>query len=570
MDAERIAAGELDLWGHPVRLEPNRVDWQRDPLAGSALAAGSGSVDPKVIWELHRHQHLVPLAAAAAFEERADWAALCLAQLESWIEENPPRDGVGWSSGYETAHRLVSWALAVPLVADRASEPLLERITESYVEQTRFVAASPSRFSSANNHRLMELLGLLAASLLSGHDTGRDEIWRELQRESALQTFADGGSREQAAGYFLYVLEILSLAAFMGREAGADAGPLDRTLASMLDWYASMAGVDGELPAVGDDAEDRPLRVAYFSPRRASLVAARAAAVLRGEPGLIASPDVRPLQESRTLQESGYVVFRCAFDDEPVRIVFDVGDLGFGALAAHGHADALAIVVHVGAETLLRDSGTGSYAPGDGRGEFRATLAHNTVVVDGEDQAEQRGPHIWGRHYSAVLDAATSVPDLEYVRGAHDGYERAASGATHTRSVTLLKGPQLLIVLDRVSGSRDLEASLVWNLMPGSDASRLSPSFGALAVASTPGATRVEEEGRFSERYSWQERAPRLRWSAKGREVIFATVVSLGRDRPVPELSLAHTDGSSRVSVGGTAETTLVEDWIRDRPLVDA
>ena len=104
-DAERIAAGELDLWGHQVRVDPSRIDWHRDPLDSRALAAGSGSVDPKVIWELHRHQHLVPLAAAAALVDREDWAALCLAQLESWIETNPPRDGVGWSSGYETAHR---------------------------------------------------------------------------------------------------------------------------------------------------------------------------------------------------------------------------------------------------------------------------------------------------------------------------------------------------------------------------------------------------------------------------------------------------------------------------------
>jgi uncharacterized heparinase superfamily protein len=569
-DAERIAAGEIDLWGHQVRFDPNRVEWQVDPLDGRALAAGSGPADRKAIWELHRHQHLVPLAAAAALVDRDDWAALCLAQLESWIEANPPRDGVGWSSGYETAHRLVSWALAVPLVADRAPEQLLERITESYVEQAQFVTASPSRFSSANNHRLMELLGLLAASLLSGHNSGRDEIWGELERESALQTFLDGGSREQAAGYFLYVLEILSLAAFMAREAGAGRGSLDRTLESMLDWYASVAGVDGELPAVGDDAEDRPARLGYFSPRRASHVAARAAAVLRGEPGLIASGDVPPLRESKTLEESGYVVFRSTFEAERVRIFFDVGALGFGALAAHGHADALAIVVNVGAETLLRDSGTGSYVPGNGRAAFRATLAHNTVVVDGEDQAEQRGPHIWGRHYSAVLEAATLGPDVEYARGAHDGYERGASGAIHTRSVTLLKAPHLLIVLDRVSGSRELEASLVWNLMPGSDELRLSPRFGALAVASTPDAARREEEGRFSERYSWQAKAPRLRWIANGREVVFATVVSLGRDRPVRELGLKHSEGITRVSIGGTARTSLVEDWIRDQPVVDA
>jgi hypothetical protein len=125
-------------------------------------------------------------------------------------------------------------------------------------------------------------------------------------------------------------------------------------------------------------------------------------------------------------------------------------------------------------------------------------------------------------------------------------------------------------VLDRVSGNREFEASLVWNLMPGSDLLRLSPRLGALAVAATPGATRREEEGRFSRRYAWQERAPRLRWSAAGREVVFATVVSLGRDRSIPELGLEHRDGTSRVSIGRIARTTLVEDWNRDHPVVDA
>jgi len=47
-------------------------------------------------------------------------------------------------------------------------------------------------------------------------------------------------------------------------------------------------------------------------------------------------------------------------------------------------------------------------------------------------------------------------------------------------------------------------------------------------------------------------------------------VVSLGRDRPIPELGLEHRDGTSHVSIGGIARTTLVEDWNRDHPVVDA
>src|SRR5829696_3202673 len=570
-EGERIAGGELDLWGHVIRVDPEQIDWSRDPLGGdrSSGRPRAGRGDLKPVWELHRHQHLVPLAAAAVVTGREDWAKLCFTQLESWIASNPPRRGPGWTSGYETSHRLVSWAWAVPLISDRAPAAVLTRITDSYIEQAAFVARSPSRFSSANNHRLMELLGLLTGLALTEEQAGWQGLWAELEQESFAQTYPDGGSREQASGYFLYVLEILGLAGFVSRSVGLPTGTVGTTHDSMLAWHEAIADAEGEPPRIGDDAEDRPLRLPYFSRRHGALVAARAKAVISGGSPLAAGEAPGGKPTSKALGESGYVVFHTTVDELPVRVVFDVGELGFGSLAAHGHADALSVLLDVNGRPLLRDSGTGSYAVEAGRQEFRSTAAHNTVEVDGLDQAEQRGPHIWGRRYTTKLEAVSLGSPLEYARASHDGYRRLPSSALHTRSVTLLP-PNFLVVLDRVRGSRPVRASLLWNLMPGQDAGELLEGRGGLVVAAKPFAQASREEGRFSERYSWQERAPRLRWAANGDEVVFATVVSLRSDPDLPQLALDHRRGVSRLSIAGPRRLELVEDWESECAMVGA
>jgi Heparinase II/III N-terminus len=190
-DAERIAAGELELWGRRVEVDPARIDWARDPFGETG--------DRKPLWELNRQQHLFPLAAGAALAGRDDWAQACAGQMLDWAARRP-RDT--WDSGYENAHRLVGWAWTAPFLRGFLSPAQLEQVSASYAEQAAFTAARPSLHSSANNHRLAELVGLLAATAV-GVDLDRERLWGELERRVAAQTYDDGGSREQAGGYFL-------------------------------------------------------------------------------------------------------------------------------------------------------------------------------------------------------------------------------------------------------------------------------------------------------------------------------------------------------------------------------
>jgi hypothetical protein len=346
-------------------------------------------------------------------------------------------------------------------------------------------------------------------------------------REARRQTFDDGGSREQAAGYFLYVLEILLVAAAFAHGRGHPADELDERLRAMLAWLAATADVAGEPPLVGDDAEDRMLRIPYFGERRAADIAGRASGPRRAA-------------ESVLLRQSGYAVLRSG----DARVVFDVGGLGFGSLAAHGHADALAVLVDTATGPLLRDSGTGAYAPPTVREPYRATRAHNTVVVGPRSQAQPLGPHLWGRRFNTTLEAAHLGDSFDVVRASHDGYP----GAIHSRSVVFVK-PDLLVVLDRVEADGPRDATLVWQ--PLGDA--------PLTVASVPGAIAATNEGPYSPRYATHARAPRRTWTARSARVNFATTIALARGAATARLR--QEGGTTVVEVEAPRRVRIVERW---------
>jgi uncharacterized heparinase superfamily protein len=542
-DAERIAAGALCFWGNEIAVDPARPPWQTDPLADRPPDRHADA-DLKPSLELHRQQHLAPLAAGAALAGREDWARLAIEQLLDWTRRCGPRDRIAWYSGYEAAHRLVGWVWAVPLVSEAAGAEEVDELSESFARQAAFVTARPSRFSSANNHRLAELAGLLAAALVGTAALRWDELWAELERETERQTFADGGSREQASGYFLYVLEILWVAGLFAHASGRGLGRIEERLKAMLGWLEAVADGGGEPPRIGDDAEDRMLRIDYFTPRRATAIAGRVESLLAGQPSLGAVSDRSPAPVSRSLAESGYVVMR----GEGVRVVVDVGELGLGTLAAHGHADALSVLVDLDGRPLLRDSGTGLYAPPGLRDSFRVTGGHNTIEIDGTSQAQPLGPHLWGRRYTVELEACSLTNEVDYVRASHDGYRSTPAGALHTRSVTYVR-PDLLVVLDRVRAARRCAATLVWQLTGDAEP--------AIAVQAQPEASFVHGSGPYSTRYGRRTLEPRLTWSANGNEIVFATGIALKGTSP-PALSLEHADDVTRVSLGSLR---LVENW---------
>jgi hypothetical protein len=118
----------------------------------------------------------------------------------------------------------------------------------------------------------------------------------------------------------------------------------------------------------------------------------------------------------------------------------------------HSHHEALAFNYYSQGRELIVDSGLNTYSHGPARDYFQSTLAHNTIAVDGKDQA-----------------AGTVRPGLT-ATGAGWAYQSGVatvySGVTHRRSVLLL-AKDLVLVADSVTGTATHTYDQLWHLFPG-------------------------------------------------------------------------------------------------------
>jgi hypothetical protein len=154
---------------------------------------------------------------------------------------------------------------------------------------------------------------------------------------------------------------------------------------------------------------------------------------------------------------------------ERVSVTFDCGSLGFGALAAHGHADALSFSLRAFGADVLVDPGTYDYFSFPGwREYFRSTRAHNTVVVDGLDQSAMLGPFLWGRRAQArCLRWEPGASGGGVVAGEHDGYAHLPEPIVHRRTVELDAAARALTIRDELVGLGSHEAALYFHLAEG-------------------------------------------------------------------------------------------------------
>ncbi len=501
--ADRILAGRWDVLslrdcalGFPPR-------WNRDPKTGVEAPRSFGKAidyrDPRLVgdikhlWELNRHLELVTLAQAWHLSGDARYAQGARDLLSSWLAQCPYPQGAQWASALEAAVRLLNWACAWQLLGEAAA-PLRERWCAAVYQHCHFIAGNLSRHSSANNHLFGELAGLFVAAL-TWPRWPESARWRArahaaLEVQAVTQNGADGVNREQAFWYHHEVADMMLLCLLWGRANGIGfsrryAGRLE----AMLEFIGAVMDAGGHVPMVGD-ADDAVMvrfsREQGFCPYR-SLLASGAVLFARGDfksaaggfddksrwllgddaarrfDALAAAP-ARPAR--RAFREAGYCLLGRDFGTaREVKALVDAGPLGYLSLAAHGHADALAMTLSVGGQEVLVDPGTYAYhGEKRWRDYFRGTAAHNTLRVDGEDQSVAGGDFLWRTHARARCDYYESREDRDLFEGQHDGYLRLNDPVLHRRRIDFDKGALRFEVLDTLQcrGAHDVE--LHWHL----------------------------------------------------------------------------------------------------------
>ena len=442
--------------------------------------------DCKLVWEPNRHHQFVVLARAYCATGDGKYLLGVLEQLASWMEQNPAGTGMNWRSPMELAIRLINWAWAWDLIHDagKLNGELGYLIQKFIHQQLVYITHRYSKGTSANNHLIGEAAGVYVASCYF-HTLPNVQQWKKESKQILIeelyrQTYDDGCGREHAFGYQFFILQFFIFAGITGRRCGDDF-PQEywRRIETMIDFLFRL-GQGGRIPLLGDSDDGYVLDLGNGPDdiqsllcigavlfqrgdfKKASRGYSQAAWWLFGEKGREQFDRLEINRTDETLESyafepSGYYLLQCGngcAQSPRISLLMDCAPLGYGAIAAHGHADALSVILRINGEDILVDPGTYDYfSYPRWRQYFRSTRAHNTVEIDGLDQSEMLGPFIWGRKADAGRTLWEPSADGGRITGEHGGYLHLEDPLMHRRGVVLDGKSKKIEIYDQLAAS---------------------------------------------------------------------------------------------------------------------
>ena len=576
MHAEQILVHRFDLLGYENLEYGTDIDWHLDIVHGKRAPRRPWRNvkyldfeevgDSKITWELNRHQHLVTLAKACRLTGDERFGDEVVSQWKRWQAENPYLVGVNWASSLEVAFRSLSWIWVYFLLVETPSmtSELSREFARALAVSGRHIETYLSTYFSPNTHLLGEAVALFAIGTLFS-DLPKAEQWKSRGWEIVLksakeQVRPDGFYFEQSTYYHVYALDMFLHARILAQKNDVSIPvEFDQVLLKMLDALCALCRA-GIPPMIGDDDggrlfDGRRNRAEHlFDPLCTGAVLFERGDFkffvggmreetlwLLGPKGLDEFETLKtcdPNAASVGLKESG--LYLMADVETGQQLFVDAGPHGPG----HGHADALSIQLIRNGRVFLMDPGSYEYVgEGDARARYRGTSAHNTMLVDGLDQAEGKEPFGWERVPSVRVERWLTGTSFNLLDTSHDGYERLMEPVTHRRSVFHRKG-QFWLVRDVASGQGSHHLELLWHLGPG-----LAPESAKdnLFAEGQDTLAFITEEG-----HGWAQSAHRGNWSPVYGRYEKAMVLSFAHAGalPVEFVTILLPDASLRLGLG--------------------
>ncbi|MDF2188459.1 alginate lyase family protein [Paraflavitalea sp. CAU 1676] len=503
----------FDVLGVPI--DPAAIDnWSYDVLTKKtfpSLYAKEINIrtdehgSAKHVWEMNRMLFLPRLALQYRQTGDVQYITVIMRLISSWTVQNPYLTGINWYSNIEVNIRLINWFLTweiLQLEALQEREPFVHEFVQdiwipSIYQHCKFSHSHPSLHSSANNHLIAEYAGLFIASA-KWYFPGSSEAWHlqarlGLEQEIQRQHSANGVNKEEAAEYIQFITDFLLLSMVVGdRILKPFSAQYKNTFSNILHYIRELLTINGQFPKYGDEDDGRvfALNTALHDNNFQSLL--ESGAIYFTDP-MLATGATEPDQKNRLLfgeaavhtlvalepagnrrgskfyPEEGHFIFRKQDEDgREIYCHFDAAPLGYLSIAAHGHADALSFVLYVDGQPVFVDPGTYCYhTNAEWRRYFVSTRAHNTICINGLDQAHFVGPTLWLNHYRTTVQDYQLSDDYDFVVARHNGYKKAH--VLHTRKLEFDKPANRILITDHITNTtgRNGTLEMPFHLHPG-------------------------------------------------------------------------------------------------------
>ena len=547
-----------DVWparGLPLPYLQWPLDWHEDPYH-------------EAYWEFYFYGFR-PEAALLYEWERTGYAPYLeklLAILRSYVayDATRPENRGTFDNDHTSAYRAMELTnIYVKLkIAGALPQDLEAGLGRSLAKLGAFLAEA-RHFEADFNHGFNEGAALLLLADNFPHIAGAAG-WRALALER-LQTMlvntidADGVEVENSPFYQVYVLGLVyQIAQWAKRYEPSLAAPYAQAATKMLAYTAEITQPNGYLPMLGATATTyMPSQDPNVYGPMATADPAFDFAFTRGAAG------TPPPDGTVLFPVSGQFVMRSplgAVSNLPNQtyVTFNAGTYR----TSHSDLDAMGMTLYSNGTTLLPTSGLYTYTEEPWLEYFHGTRSHNTVVVDGGDQAQ--GSAVAGSHGSAAGSTWAS------------GVSGLYAGVSHHRTIVILR-QGLVLVTDELSGAASHRYAQTWHMAPGSSlassegTTRVTNAAGApsltiaqadpagLGTQSESGAT-APIQGWYSNGYGSKQPGLALEDVRSGTNALFVTLLAAGpyagQSSAVSETPVAGGH-QARVCVGGSVGYTV-------------
>ena len=360
--------------------------------------------DASVLWRFHLHYFRWAWSLGAHPDR--EWAQRSFRELwRSWRAHTTVGSGEAWAPYVVSIRTWVLCALFDPLVR---GTPLEREMAREIAVHARYVRAHLEQ-DLGGNHLVANLKALVGSGIWLRDEKSIRTSLRLLDPELSTQVLPDGGHFERSPSYHCEVLaDLVDIAARLVHAERPVPSRLESSISRMRRWLGTILMPDGDVPLFNDCVMVGRERIAALAP----------------------SPP--PKRRLVHLADSGFLILA---PTPSVHLVVDVGATGARGLPGHAHAGCLTFELALNGRRFVVDVGTTTYQAGPRRAWERSTAAHNTVEIDGLDQAIMWGEFRVARRATVTVHRLGDDGERLSVEASHDGYRRLDGSPVHARTI---------------------------------------------------------------------------------------------------------------------------------------
>lgn len=483
---ELLGFGDLTFRGDAFwRCDPvNGHEWELDFHADVALTPPGADI--RILWELNRFGHAMPLALAFSATGNETYAETFFAHVESWVAQNPYGRGPNWTCAMEVALRAINLLAAFDVFrhSNLCSDNRVRDILQLFDQHGRFIVEN-SEFSyiSTSNHYFSNVAGLFWLGTLVPElehaERWRTIGWRELRREMRKQMLPDGANFESSTGYHRFITELILYTFVLARRSGDEIGEDDLDILRKAEEYIrAIQRPDERMPLIGDADGSQIIPIVRREADECVYLLQLFAALFDDAgidswkpapevwwlcgPQKLAQRELGP-QGSTACPDAGAYVMR----SDDLYLHFNANDVGLRGRGSHGHNDALAIEICAFGVPFIVNPGSYVYnLDRHERDRFRSTAYHSTVTVDDTEQNTTRVdmPFKMGNEARPKVLEWYSDETTDRVVAEHYGYRRLDRPVVHRRMVVFNKQERYWSMTDEILGEGEHEISFRFHI----------------------------------------------------------------------------------------------------------